>query len=213
MKSSNKKRYRARVFRRGFEESHCAAAVSGANLLESKADATTDGNYPATSSQSAEYDFTNQSGALQPDTIVNSACQFCNSLCRLKVHLKDGRIIDVLGEPDDPVQAGGFCVKGPMMTRLQSLPPNSSNEASWRREGSPDSKFEPIDWDEALETIATKFLALRCWGSGRSRTRDFWQVATRYSLLVERFFKLLGPNNTDVGWSNDAGAKRFGVDG
>jgi len=71
MKSSNKKRYRARVFRRGFEGAAIgAAAVSGANLLESKADATTDGNYPATSSQSAEYDFTNQSGALQPDTIV-----------------------------------------------------------------------------------------------------------------------------------------------
>jgi len=117
MKSSNKKRYRARVVSPGFEGAAIgAAAVSGANLLESKADATTDGNYPATSSQRA-YDFTNQSGALQPDTIVNSACQFCNSLCRLKVHLKDGRIIDVLGEPDDPVQAGGFCVKGPMMTQ------------------------------------------------------------------------------------------------
>ncbi|MGF2035645.1 MAG: hypothetical protein RMZ43_010075 [Nostoc sp. CmiVER01] len=37
--------------------------------------------------------------------MVDSTCQFCNSLCRLKVHLKDGRIIDVLGEPNDPVKA------------------------------------------------------------------------------------------------------------
>lgn len=122
MKSSDKKKVsRGGVSRRGFLKGSAigAAAVSAANLLESnKAVATTDGNYPATSSQSAEFDFTNQSGALQPDTIVNSACQFCNSLCRLKVHLKDGRIIDVLGEPDDPVQAGGFCVKGPIMTQL-----------------------------------------------------------------------------------------------
>ena len=61
---------------------------------------------------------TKDSAALQPDKIVDSACQFCNSLCRLKVHLKSGRIIDVRGEPGDPVQAGELCVKGPMMTQL-----------------------------------------------------------------------------------------------
>ena len=112
MKSSHKKKKGARqgVSRRGFLKGAAigAAAVSGANLLEIQADATTDGLYPAvTTSLGAEYDFTNQSGALQPDTIVDSACQFCNSLCRLKVHLKQGRIIDIVGELDDPVPAAG----------------------------------------------------------------------------------------------------------
>jgi anaerobic selenocysteine-containing dehydrogenase len=65
-----------------------------------------------------DIDFTRQSAALQPDKIIDSACQFCNSLCRLKVHMKSGRVIDILGEPDDPVQAGNFCVKGPMMMQL-----------------------------------------------------------------------------------------------
>src|SRR5262245_35695388 len=46
-----------------------------------------------------EITFTRQSAALQPDKIVDSACQFCNSLCRLKVHLKSGRVINILGEP------------------------------------------------------------------------------------------------------------------
>nr|MCU0547643.1 twin-arginine translocation signal domain-containing protein [Oscillatoriaceae cyanobacterium Prado104] len=50
-------------------------------------------------SQAIGNDFTKQSAALTPDKIVDSACQFCNSLCRLKVHVKDGRIIEVLGEP------------------------------------------------------------------------------------------------------------------
>ena len=187
-----------------------AAAVSGANLLESKADATTDGNYPATSSQSAEYDFTNQSGALQPDTIVDSACQFCNSLCRLKVHLKDGRIIDVVGEPDDPVQAGGFCVKGPMMTQLvyNRFRLTRPMKRVAGEKGSPDSKFEPISWDEALETIATKFLALRDAGEAQAiANKTSGRLPRGTGSLVERFFTLLGsPNNTDVGpVCNDAG--------
>lgn len=214
MKSSNKKKVsRQGVSRRGFLKGAAigAAAVSGANLLESKADATTDGNYPATSSQSAEYDFTNQSGALQPDTIVNSACQFCNSLCRLKVHLKDGRIIDVLGEPDDPVQAGGFCVKGPMMTQLvyNRFRLTRPMKRVGGEKGSPDSKFEPIDWDEALETIATKFLALRDAGEARAiANKTSGRLPRGTGSLVERFFTLLGsPNNTDVGpVCNDAGA-------
>ena len=113
----SKKRSSRRGFLKGVAVS--AAAVTGADLLKSPdaVDASAE-FYPAQRTSRAEFDFTQQSGALQPDRIVDSACQFCNSLCRLKVHVKAGRIIDVVGEPDDPVQAGGFCVKGPMMTQL-----------------------------------------------------------------------------------------------
>jgi anaerobic selenocysteine-containing dehydrogenase len=71
-----------------------------------------------TNSGQRPFDFTHESAALEADQIIDSACQFCNSLCRLKVHLKDHRIIDVRGEPDDPVQAGGLCVKASLMTQL-----------------------------------------------------------------------------------------------
>jgi len=50
-------------------------------------------------------DFSLKSAALEADKVVDSACQFCNSLCRLKVHLKAGRVIDIRGEDKDPVQA------------------------------------------------------------------------------------------------------------
>ena len=63
-------------------------------------------------------DFVRGSAALEPDAVVASACQFCNSLCGLQVHLKAGRVIDIKGEDRDPVQAGGLCVKGPMMAQL-----------------------------------------------------------------------------------------------
>lgn len=91
-------------------------AVGAAPLLNRSAQAGAEGLLPQHVPPPAGFDFTTSSSALQPATIVDSACQFCNSNCRLKVHLKDGRIIDVLGETADPVQDGGLCVKGPMMT-------------------------------------------------------------------------------------------------
>jgi len=158
----------------------------------------------------AEYDFSKQSGALQPDQIVNSACQFCNSNCRIQVLLKDKRIIGVQGEPADPVQAGGLCVKAEMMTQLVY---------NWRRltrpmkrvggeKGSAESKFQPCSWDEALDLIAKRFLALRDAGEARAianKTSGRLQRGT--GSVIGRFFTLLGsPNDTDVGpVCNDAG--------
>jgi len=62
----------------------------------------------------SSYDLTKSSGALEADEIIDTSCQFCNSNCRLKVHKKAGRIIEIRGEDKDPVQAGNLCVKGPM---------------------------------------------------------------------------------------------------
>src|SRR5262245_31703757 len=73
---------------------------------------------PADRPTPESFDFTRESAALQPDRVVDSACQFCNSNCRLKVHIKAGRVIDVRGESADPVQAGELCVKASMMVEL-----------------------------------------------------------------------------------------------
>src|SRR5262249_32732627 len=95
-----------------------AAALGALPLPLSEADAGPDGFYPSSDARPAEFDFLKQSAALQADKVIDSACQFCNSLCRLKVHLKKGRIIDVRGETEDPVQLGGLCVKASLMTQL-----------------------------------------------------------------------------------------------
>lgn len=173
-----------------------------------------EGHYPA--NERKEFDFTQKSGQLQPDAIVNSACQFCNSLCRLKVHVKDGRIIDVQGEEADPVQAGGICVKGEMMTQLvyNRFRLTKPMKRTGGEKGSPDSKFEPCSWDEALDIIAKKFIALRDAGEAHSianKTSGRLQRGT--GSIIGRFFTLLGsPNDTDVGpVCNDAGGNALGA--
>ncbi|WP_026082776.1 molybdopterin-containing oxidoreductase family protein [Mastigocladopsis repens] len=204
---------RKKTSRRGFLTGVAvsAATVTTAELLKKQeADAAEENHNSAVNLQPTEFDFTQKSAAFQPDKIVDSACQFCNSLCGLKVHVKDGHIINVLGEPDDPVQAGGLCVKGPMMTQLvyNRFRLTHPMKRVAGEKGSPDSQFEPISWEEALETIAAKFLALRDAGDARAiANKTSGRLPRGTGSLVGRYFTLLGsPNDTDVGpVCNDAG--------
>ncbi|MDB5310856.1 MAG: anaerobic dehydrogenase, typically selenocysteine-containing [Gemmataceae bacterium] len=171
---------------------------------------------PATPAPAGVPDFTRGSSALEPDRIVASACQFCNSLCGLKVGLKAGRVIDITGRADDPVQAGGLCVKGPMMAQL--VYNRHRLKTPLRRvagaKGDPASKFEPITWDDALSLVARKFLALRDAGEARAVvSRTSGRLPRGTGSLIHRLFTLLGsPNDTDVGpVCNDAGGNALAV--
>ncbi len=209
---------RQKVSRRSFFRTAAttSATLPAVALFAPTAEAATEGRYPSAAAAPAGFDFTRQSAALQADTVVDSACQFCNSLCRLKVHLKDGRIVEVRGEPADPVQAGGLCVKGEtMMTQLvynrHRLTRPLKRVAG--EKGSPDSKFEPVSWDEANDIIAKKFLALREAGEARSiANKTSGRLPRGTGSVVGRFFSLLGsPNDTDVGpVCNDAGGNALG---
>jgi anaerobic selenocysteine-containing dehydrogenase len=155
-------------------------------------------------------DFTHASAALQPDRIVTSACQFCNSLCGLKVHLKAGRVIDIRGEDRDPVQAGELCVKAHLMPQLvyNRFRLTQPLKRIGGAKGSPDSKFAPITWKEALQTIARELLALRDAGEARAiASKTSGRLPRGTGALIHRLFTLLGsPNDTDVGpVCNDAG--------
>jgi anaerobic selenocysteine-containing dehydrogenase len=115
-------------------------------------------------------EFVDGSPALAPDTVVHGTCQFCNADCRLVIGKKAGRVIDVRGEQADPVQDGNLCVKGPMMVQLAYNPLRLTSPL--RRvsgaKGDPDSVFEPVGWDVALDVIARKSLALRDAGQART---------------------------------------------
>jgi anaerobic selenocysteine-containing dehydrogenase len=198
--------------RRGFLQRTLMAGTT-IGVLDPTAAKGVPGTYeaaPQSHHLAGDFDLSLGSAALEPDAVVASACQFCNSLCRLNVHLKSGRIIDVVGEKNDPVQAGGMCVKGPMMVQLiyNRFRLHSPLKRVGGEKGSPDSKFEPISWEEATDTIAARLIALR--DAGESHTianKTSGRLPRGTGTLVNRFFSLLGsPNDTDVGpVCNDAG--------
>lgn len=155
------------------------------------------------------FDFSQSSAALGGER-VRSACQFCNANCGLEVKVQSGRVVDIKGFVDDPVQAGELCVKAELMGQLVYSPHRlkSPMVRVKGKKGDPKSRFKAVSWDEALEVIARKFLALRDEGLAHTITnRTTGRMLRGAGSVIHRFFELLGsPNDTDVGpVCNDAG--------
>ncbi len=124
--------------------------------------------------------------------------------------MKAGRPVDVRGFLDDPVQAGDLCVKASLMTEL--IHNRHRLKHPLRRvggqKGSPDSRFQPCSWDEALDLVARRFLELRDAGQAHTiANRTTGRMLRGAGSVIGRILELLGsPNATDVGpVCNDAG--------
>ncbi len=168
------------------------------------------GTPPAIQPAVTRYDLTRESGALDPDEVVRSACQFCNSLCGIDVLKKSGRIIGIRGDAADPVAQGGLCVKAEMMPQLVYNPRRIKTPLKRVRgkKGDRNSVFEPVSWDAALDGIARKFLEIRdTTGPQGLANKTSGRLPRGTGSIIGRFFDLYGsPNATDVGpVCNDAG--------
>src|SRR3989304_1173564 len=90
------------------------------------------------------------------DRIVHSVCQTCHCECGGLVHVKDGRVIKIEGDPDHPQNEGHLCPKGTAFVQLLYHPDRLKypmKRAGAKGEG----KWQRISWDEALDTIAAEF--------------------------------------------------------
>jgi formate dehydrogenase major subunit len=84
---------------------------------------------------------------------VISICPFCSCGCNTLVHVKDGKIINVEGDPDYPISGGGLCAKGAALRSLH-LSEKRLTKPLYRAPGS--AKWVEKDWDWMLDRIARK---------------------------------------------------------
>jgi anaerobic selenocysteine-containing dehydrogenase len=100
-----------------------------------------------------------------PDTgieIRKSICTICDptTQCGLDLYVKDGKIIKVEGSKEHPYNMGTLCPKG--AANRQYIYHEDRVKTPLKRTGPRGAgKFEPISWDKALETIATKFKEIK----------------------------------------------------
>ena len=92
----------------------------------------------------------------QFDTEVNSCCQFCQVRCTTKVQVKNGRVVNVYGNPDNFWTKGGMCPKGQSLVELTYSPhrllyPLKREGDGWKR----------ISYTEAVDLIAERILKVK----------------------------------------------------
>lgn len=84
-------------------------------------------------------------------------CRLCEAQCGLVADVKAGRIVKVRPDHHHPVSEGHLCVKGPGMVDITYDPDRVTTPL--KRVGGP-GEFEPVGWDEALDDIASRLLAV-----------------------------------------------------
>ena len=99
------------------------------------------------------------------DSVKTTTCYMCACRCGIRVHLKDGRVRYIDGNPEHPVNRGVICAKGSAGI-MQHYSPARLSKPLLRIGERGAGEFREIEWDEALE-LATKWL-----GNIRARNPD-----------------------------------------
>lgn len=80
-----------------------------------------------------------------------SVCPYCAVGCGTLVHVKDGRIVNIEGNPDSPVSRGTLCPKGAATYQLH-VNPNRAIHVLHRAPGA--TKWEVWPLDQAMDRVA-----------------------------------------------------------
>ncbi|MFX0091203.1 MAG: molybdopterin-dependent oxidoreductase [Candidatus Hodarchaeota archaeon] len=90
---------------------------------------------------------------MDENQIVKSTCGLCFSGCGVLVHITDGKVIKVKGDPDSPVNNGVLCSKG--LATLEYLYHPDRLRHPLKRIGKRGrGEWQHISWDEALDRVA-----------------------------------------------------------
>jgi thiosulfate reductase / polysulfide reductase chain A len=120
---------------------------------------------------------------------IPSMCQACTTACGIIASVKDGRLLTIRGNPEDPNSRGSLCAKGVagpsiLYDQYRLLYPleraGRRGEDRWRR----------ISWDEAYAKIAERLRAIR--QSGHPEEFAFQQGRNRSSDITDRFLNAFG---------------------
>ena len=120
---------------------------------------------------------------------VPGMCQLCSTICGIVGHVKDGRIIKLEGNPNDPNSRGRLCARGHAGLNHQYHPERllyPIKRVGKRGEG----KWKRLTWDEALTEISAKLKPIR--DSGNPERFAFHQGRQRSKDALKRFLDAFG---------------------
>ena len=85
--------------------------------------------------------------------VVHSVCPYCAVGCSLNVYVKDGKVLDIEGNPDSPINRGTLCPKG-AATFQYTVNSSRLTQVLYRAPYSDHWEVKSLEW--ALEQIAQR---------------------------------------------------------
>lgn len=103
--------------------------------------------------------------------VVQSVCPYCAVGCGQRIFVKDGKVVQIEGDPDSPISRGRLCPKGAASKELVTRPGRLRTVRYRRPYG---TRWEEIPLSQAMDMIADRLLATRREGwedvDGQGRT-------------------------------------------
>jgi len=90
--------------------------------------------------------------------VTTSICPFCGVGCGLIAHTKGGKLLNVEGDPDHPINQGTLCSKGQAVLEVVTSP-RRLKKVMYRAPNS--DKWEEKDLNWAMATLAQRVKATR----------------------------------------------------
>jgi formate dehydrogenase major subunit len=84
----------------------------------------------------------------------STICPYDASGCGFLVAAENGRVVNIEGDPDHPINRGAACAKGASMRQLSADNPWRLSKVLYRAPGG--ANWEEKSWDWALDAIARK---------------------------------------------------------
>jgi anaerobic selenocysteine-containing dehydrogenase len=94
--------------------------------------------------------------------VKETTCYMCACRCGIRVHLRDGEVRYIEGNPDHPLNQGVICAKGSSGIMKQVSPARLTKPLR-RKKGAErgQSQFEAISWDEAMDMLTERLARIR----------------------------------------------------
>jgi formate dehydrogenase major subunit len=109
---------------------------------------------------------------------VPSVCPYCAVGCGQLVSVRNGKILNIEGNPESPINQGTLCPKGAASYQL-AVNPHRITKVLYRRPGGTEWETKSLDW--AMDRIAELTKKMR-----DATFREFWETTDQKGQPVKK---------------------------
>jgi formate dehydrogenase major subunit len=90
--------------------------------------------------------------------VTTTVCPYCAVGCGMLAYTKEGRVVNIEGDPDHPINRGTLCSKGASLFQIANNPTRVT-KPRYRAPGATD--WQEVEWDWAFDEIAKRIKKTR----------------------------------------------------